>query len=388
MLAGIVLGLALPVAGAGNRGVLQGLHARKSQLPKGCPSCHQGMAMLVTGEEGSCLSCHGNNADREQMVRSGFLRQQGPNTLADIEAEMNKTYAHPTLQISGVHQARETLPEEIGNAARHAECVDCHNPHLVDEGKPLRGVMGKRTGNLSGEVTKEYELCYRCHSESANLPGNSTNKHAEFKTTNASFHPVEGEGKNSYVISLVEPFVAAKVNPNDISVISCSDCHGSDDPASPKGPHGSSNEGLLVLGYQTGDGLPESATAYALCYKCHDRDSILADESFPYHSLHIAGKITGQEGTSCYTCHDAHGSASYQHLIKFNEDVVSPTTGVATGTVSATGSGGSIATTVPGTSVLSTTLDGRLEYDARGYSARHGACYLNCHGVEHNPKEY
>ncbi|NJC88749.1 MAG: cytochrome C [Desulfuromonas sp.] len=358
LLAGIFLIVSLPVSAAGNKGVLQGLHALKSKLPKGCRSCHQGMTMLVTGEETSCLPCHGNSADRERMVRDGYLKQTGRNTLADIEAELRKIYAHPTLTDSGVHQSRETLPEEVGNAARHAECVDCHNPHLVDAGMPLRGVLGKRTGNFSGAITKEYELCYKCHAESANLPGNSTNKHAEFKTTNPSFHPVEGEGKSSFVISLKEPYVVAKGNPNEISEISCRDCHGSDDPASPKGPHGSNIEGLLVLDYQKDDALPESSLAYALCYKCHERNSILADESFPYHSLHIVGRTTGQGGTSCYTCHDAHGSLQYPHLIRFNEEVVQK------------------------------TKDDQFKYDARGYTARHGSCYLNCHGVEHNPKEY
>jgi len=316
------------------------------------------MTMLVTGEEAVCLSCHGSRDDRQKMIRSGFLRRREANDLADIETELRKLYAHPTLSVSGVHQQRETLPEEVTNAARHAECVDCHNPHLVDTGKPLRGVLGKRTGNFKGVITKEYELCYKCHAESANLPGNATNKHAEFKVSNPSFHPVEDEGKNSYVISLKEPYVAKKEKPGDISEIACSDCHGSDDVASPKGPHGSRNEGLLVLNYQMGDALPESSLAYALCYKCHERSSILGDESFPYHSLHITGRRSGQEGTSCFTCHDAHGSAKYQYLIKFNEDVVRE------------------------------NKDGQIRYDARGYSARHGACYLNCHGVEHNPKEY
>lgn len=349
----------LPIAPVeASRGVLEGAHAKKSQLPMSCRSCHRGMAMLVTGEEEVCLGCHGSRAAREAMIRDGYLRLEGRSSLADIEAELRKPYAHPTLSVSGVHQARETLPEEVKNAARHAECVDCHNPHRIDTGKPLRGLVGKRTGNFMGAVTKEYELCYRCHAESANLPGNSTNKHAEFRVSNPSFHPVEGEGKNSHVISLKAPYVAKKEKPNDVSIITCGDCHGSDDPSGPKGPHGSNHAGLLTLNYQQADGLPESYAAYALCYKCHDRASILGDESFPHHSLHITGRRGGQQGTSCFTCHDAHGSTQYQHLIRFNEEIVTA------------------------------NADGKLKYDAKGFSARSGACFLRCHGVEHNPKEY
>ena len=380
--AGLLLLLATPGVILAARGLLEGSHGKKSQLPKSCRSCHQGMAMLVTGEESSCLPCHGDNDDRQQMERDGFLKLQGNTRLGDIGAELRKPYAHPTLEVRGVHQVRETLPEEVTNAARHAECVDCHNPHRSDEGKPLRGVMGKRAGNQKGVITAEYELCYKCHAESANLPGNATNKHAEFKTSNPSFHPVEGEGKNSYVISLRDPYAPTKSRPGDVSIITCSDCHGSDDPNAPKGPHGSANEGLLTLGYQMADGLPESPSAYALCYKCHDRDSILGDQSFPYHSQHIVGKITGREGTSCYTCHDAHGSLQYPSLIRFNEQVVTPTSD---------GGGLSALPATPGGTQkvgASPPLSGVLKYDARGASARRGACYLTCHGVEHNPKEY
>lgn len=343
---------------AAEEGMLQGSHANRSIMPKSCRACHKGMTMALSGEEGPCLSCHGGAAAREKMIRDGYLNPTGEQDLADIVAELQKPYSHPVLATQGVHRQFEALPETVVNAARHAECVDCHNPHLVESEMPYRGLKGRRVGNLIADIESEYQLCYRCHSESANLPGNSTNKHAEFKVSNPSFHPVEGEGKNTYVISLKEPYAARKEKPTDVSVITCSDCHGSDDPDGPAGPHGSNFSGLLTENYQMEDSLPESEYAYALCYKCHDRASILNNESFPLHARHIQGSLAGQNGASCFACHDTHGSLQYQHLIRFDETVVSE------------------------------NKDGRLKYDAQGYSARHGACYLNCHGVEHNPKEY
>ena len=345
-------------AAARQEGMLQGNHGDRSVMSKSCRACHRGMTMAVSGEEGVCLGCHSSAAARDEMIKAGFLKNTGNLTLVDIAAELRKPYNHPVLTGQGGHRKNESLPEDIANAMRHSECVDCHEPHVAEKGNPFRGLKGRRVGNFMTDIAQEYELCYRCHSESANLPGNSSNKHEEFKTTNPSFHPVEGEGKNTFVISLKSPYVAQKQKPNDISQISCSDCHGSDDPNGPKGPHGSSYPGLLVLNYQMADARSESAQEYALCYKCHDRASILSNESFPSHALHIQGQMGGQDGTSCFTCHDAHGSNQYQHLIKFNEDIVFE------------------------------NADGKLKYDAQGYSARHGACYLNCHGVEHNPKEY
>jgi len=349
--------LPAPVS-ASNVSKLQGSHGDRSILVKSCRACHRGMNMAVNGEEGTCLKCHGDAAARAEMIRDGYFKETGNLNLANIASELSKPYNHPVLTIQAVHPRGERLPEDFVNAARHSECVDCHEPHLVEKGNPFRGLKGRRVGNFITDIEKEYELCYRCHSESANLPGQSTNKHEEFKTTNPSFHPVEGEGKSTFVISLKKPYVAQKQKPNEISEISCRDCHGSDDPGGPKGPHGSIFSGLLVLNYQTEDGLAESEHAYALCYKCHDRVSILSNESFPYHSLHIKGRSGVNDGTSCFTCHDAHGSTQYQHLIRFNEDVVFE------------------------------NADRRLRYESQGYSARQGACYLSCHGVEHNPKEY
>ena len=339
-------------------GMLQGSHGSRSVLPKSCQACHRGMTMALSGEEAPCLGCHAGAEQRGAMVQKGYLKSPDAGAMANIEAELRKAYNHPVLTVGGVHRQFEALPEEVVNAARHSECVDCHNPHLTEKGAPFRGLKGRRVGNFIVDIEQEYQLCYRCHSESANLPGNSTNKHAEFKATNPSYHPVEEEGKNTYVISLKDPYVAKKEKPNDISRITCSDCHGSDDPNGPRGPHGSNLPGLLTLNYQVDDARPESTFAYELCYKCHDRNSILNNESFPFHALHIQGRLTGQDGTSCFTCHDAHGSSQYQHLIRFNEAVVFE------------------------------NRDGKLKYDARGYSARHGSCSLNCHGVEHNPKEY
>lgn len=289
------------------------------------------------------------------MENRGYLKASREIKDLDVFAELGKPYRHPVLDSSGVHRQLEALPEELSNAARHSECVDCHNVHLVDEGQPYAGITGRRVGSFMSDIKNEYELCYKCHSESANLPTNSSDKHSEFKVTNPSYHPVEGEGKNTYVVSLVEPYVATKEKSGEVSIISCRDCHGSDDPDGPKGPHGSNYAGLLSLNYDMADEVHESDYAYSLCYKCHDRSSILRNESFPYHSLHIQGRDSYMGGTSCFTCHDAHGSSQYQHLIRFNEEVVSE------------------------------TEEGTLKYEAQGYSARHGACYLNCHGVEHNP---
>lgn len=354
----IAILIAASAMAAARPSMLQGSHGSSNLLPRTCQSCHRGMNMLNAGEETFCIQCHGSESLRSQAVSKGYLRQ-GSYSLRDIAAELNKPYRHPVFEVRDVHRSGEVLPEEVLNARRHSECVDCHNPHLVEAGRPHAGLYGRRVGNLMTEIENEYELCFKCHGTSANLPQSSSNKAEEFKTTNPSFHPVLGEGRQTYVISLREPYAARKQRPNDISTISCSDCHGSDAANGPRGPHGSIYQGLLRLNYQTEDNRPESEFAYALCYKCHDRASILGNESFPYHALHILGLGgAGQTGTSCLTCHDAHGSTVNPYLLRFNEDVVRA------------------------------TKENRLEFKQTGYAARHGNCTLVCHGVEHTDRAY
>jgi hypothetical protein len=138
-------------------------------------------------------------------------------------------------------------------------------------------------------------------------------------------------------------------------MINCSDCHTSNDDRGARGPHGSVVPGLLGNGYSNQDGQPESPSSYALCYQCHDRDVVLDADGFPYHRMHVVDLRT-----TCALCHDPHGATAARALIRFNE----PTS--ITG-VLASGSG-------------------RLEYVSD--STGSGACYLKCHGVDHDPLGY
>ncbi|NOY14238.1 MAG: cytochrome C [Deltaproteobacteria bacterium] len=349
----------LPVNATSRKTMLSGVHGDQRVMPKSCRACHRGMRMVIRNEEQTCLNCHGSPVKRQRMIAAGYLRDSGRLQLSNIESELRKPYNHPVLTVRGVHNKDEILPETIVNAARHSECVDCHEPHQVSAGRPLSGIPGKRVGNFTTDVTEEYQLCYKCHGNSANLPVDSSDKQLEFRPTNKSYHPIEAEGANAYVVSLKPPYVARKERPGDISIIKCTDCHGNDNTNGPKGPHGSIYRGLLVANYEMEDGRSESTYAYALCYRCHDRTSLLNDESFPYHSLHILGnRGKNLPGTSCFTCHDAHGSSSNPFLISFNPEVVEM------------------------------NRDGKRQFKAQGVTTRHGSCALKCHGVEHEPKSY
>lgn len=330
-------------------------HLDRKNLPIGCASCHMGFDFSNGGGSYKCLSCHGPT---NPLMTA---RQFRPVQTSDVSKDFAKNYHHPVFDKNkrNIHNAREVLPERDSSMPRHAECADCHSAHFLSAGNPYAGLRGKKTGNFNAPITKEYELCYLCHAESANLPVKSTNKRVEFSINNPSFHPVEGEGKNLAVISLLRPYREKKSAANDISMIKCADCHASDDPNSPRGPHGSRYQGILVENFATGDNVLENSFNYALCYRCHKRSSILGNESFPKHSRHITGERNFKGGgTSCHTCHTSHGSPENRYLIRFNREFVSESS------------------------------TGKLKFVEKGNYSFHGECWLTCHGVDHNPKTY
>jgi predicted CXXCH cytochrome family protein len=299
--------------------------------------------------------------------------------------------ARQTRKVSAHHEPLGITPMAVrmpGGAAasgiRNVACVDCHNPHLTTDWKAeapyasgmLRGVSGvDRNGAGIRSATYEYEVCFKCHSD--NTPDLNlvprvlaiTNLRLAFDTANPSYHPVVGMGKNLSIPSIPSPFVPT-MSPS--VVIYCTSCHADDDGGS-NGPHGSSFAPILRERYQTTDNTPESYDKYALCYRCHDRSSILSDASFRKKTVRTTASGGGHSGhlaagVPCSACHDPHGvndsgaagamrTGSHTHLINFDTRIVSPKTGGQ----------------YP------------LFKDAGMFS---GSCTLACHGVVHNNTSY
>ena len=348
LLPGIVLLAFLSIAFSPVASLSMGdsLHFDKNKLPKGCGSCHKGHGvsntpMLPEGRDVFCFRCHGVSSTFQNQKDKVYLASGV--TVPDLQKEFNKPYRHP-VERTGIHRHGEILPETDRSAQRHAECADCHNHHYVtreNKSVNIKGVSSQ--GLIVQNINSEYELCFKCHSSSANLPADQRNKREQFNTSNPSYHPIISQGKNRDVPSLLYPLNAS-------SLIKCTDCHNNDDSLGPKGPHGSNYEHILKKNFTLSEG-SEGPYQYELCYSCHRRESILANESFFYHDLHIS-----VVNASCRTCHNPHGSTQYSHLIEFDTMVVSPSS------------------------------KGYTEFRDLGRKA--GECYLNCHGKDHNPMSY
>ena len=321
-------------------------------MANACENCHRphsagtGPRLLnFPDASDNCYSCHNGNVAEK-----------------NIQAEFKKVSVHPVEATSGIHDPAENL---MVTSTRHVACADCHNPHAANSQTAsaplapgaLAGVPGiSASGSPTKRIANEYELCFRCHGDSTTGRAARVerqyaelNTRLEFSPSATSFHPVETMGKNPNVPSLISPWTTS-------SLVYCTDCHNnSSGPGAggvgPNGPHGSAYVPLLERRLQMTDDTVESSATYALCYKCHSRSSILADQSFKFHRKHIV-----DAKSSCTTCHDSHGSTKNSHLINFN------------------------------TMYVTKSSNGRLEFIDNG--TYRGTCYLSCHGKDHNPLSY
>jgi len=309
----------------------------------GCSNCHTNHSaqhperlLNELTEEDVCLGCHNGNV--------------GPN----VDNDFKKLSAHPIIDTVGVHDPGE--PALVAN--RHVECVDCHTPHGAGV---VAGTPGNRgfdiQGNLIDPVTNVYQLCFRCHGDSPGLLTPTTsrmiptaNMRAMFDPANPAFHPVAAVGKNPTMPSLLPPWTPT-------SQMGCDGCHGSDTGIS--APHGSNNPSILRLRYEKADRTPESPAVYALCYSCHNRNSILNNDSFPEHQIHIVG-----QSTPCNVCHDPHGlslgagaNTNNKRLVNFDTSIVAPSQN-----------------------------NGTLSYSSNGNGT--GTCSLLCHQNDHDNRTY
>jgi predicted CXXCH cytochrome family protein len=342
---------------------------RNSQL---CNACHRPGTTDVAGGHDQCASCHTpHSAPSKTFLLKGPTvadtctachgGQPGPAQGQNILADLNKPSRHDT----------NSPVDQPNHAPTDVSCNDCHEPHTILAQTASAPVISPKLGAIDGvnsagaavpRAQYQYEVCFKCHADrpavqpriSRQIVQNNTR--LEFAPSAVSFHPVQAAGKNSFVPSLRPGLTTA-------SLMYCSSCHSSDASKTaggvgPNGPHGSGQPPLLIARYDTADNTSESDTAYALCYSCHDRASILSDQSFP-HRRHVV-----DSQTPCSVCHDAHGVSSSQgtttrnaHLMNFDTTVVQ-----------------------------ADPVTGRIEYNSQGIAQ--GTCYMNCHGKPHSNLGY
>jgi predicted CXXCH cytochrome family protein len=310
--------------------------------PTKCLNCHDPHGwsdalgpipqLALQREEKLCLACHDGSPAR-----------------TDIASDLRKPFRHPTGDFSARHTGPlESQPSDFGVSPvnkRHAECEDCHNPHIsrantanlagsVEASKTtlgtsrvavLNGFAGVRpqyafvaAADTLTAPNAEYQLCFKCHSSWTTQPVGQTDLALVLNPANPSFHPVEEAGRNPLISNLsFAPGWSAT------SLTRCGDCHGADF-GSTAGPHGSTYEHLLRRQYPVTAG-SRSMTQDEACFACHAYD-VYANPNSPV-SVRAASRFNspnagkghadhvGGERVPCYACHVSHGSTSLPFLL-------------------------------------------------------------------------
>ncbi len=297
----------------------------------------------------------------------------GTQVSKNIKAQLDKSYGHLTHTYNNRHILPETGQSEGGSSFgpdnRHAECVDCHNPHALG----ISGDSHNPTGNAVSDVllnvwgveptwpsiwtqptgftvlkppaypdgsTKEYQICFKCHSyyglgpdtsdtaedgvfEAITVPSGiaTTDQAWMLNPNNKAVHPVVVTLNNqtgSYSPQALDSTQMSSPWTNvGNQTMYCSDCHGADDEASggAKGPHGSIRKFMLkgtakywptksdgVTLWDLGDFGSAEAGADLFCTNCHQNDRV--------NNVHQQYKAKGGHEYTCVTCHVAvsHGS--------------------------------------------------------------------------------
>lgn len=331
---------------------------------------------------GKCLNCHDPHGWLDaQGVISGLLNgreealclacHDGSPAATNVRVDQLKPFRHPTQDYAGRHTgAAESLPTDFGAAPlnqRHAECADCHNPHVAradrfapgtdQTSKRLLGVSRLDVSNgpagtppsftfIPGSDTLsapggDWQVCFKCHSSWTTQPSGQTDLARVLNPNNPSYHPVEATGRDATLRA--DSFVPGV---STLTRTPCGSCHGSDDPMS-KGPHGSLYPSILRAPYDASPARRNMA-ANELCFTCHSYD-VYANKDAP-ESVRSASRFNKpnadkghaehvmEENVPCASCHVTHGSTTLGHLLVTgrNPGIVSYTQTANGGTCAAT----------------------------------------------------
>ena len=348
-----------------------------------------------------CRDCHRSH---------GMAKAERPRPRLTLDPVCLACHQGPSVPATD-HGARK-LPGWAGSGSRHGEeagamrpgtdytrslthgrltfvlrddCSACHDVHSKKRGMLSERAFDERGQFLGAKPVSTAQICYGCHAGSEAAPTFNADPDvgALFARRTVSSHTI---GRSSSD----RPDLPSLRNSLFHGKLDCTSCHDNPDPAGPRGPHVSPYPSLLKANYGReldAGGIGERSND--LCYTCHDRNSILSNQSFPLHRQHLVGFTGGVqargwepergapllpaprnmasgrpspltpgfgEPTPCATCHDPHGSRQNPSLIRFDR------------------------------SIVSSSSMGPVAFYRSGLGQ--GTCTLSCHGYDHIQKRY
>ena len=284
----------------------------KPSIPELCTTCHKetlnGSHMHKPAAE-DCTACHSPHTAPHKKL----LKMESRALCLSCHQEVGKTIA------TAAH----------GHKPAEGDCMQCHTPHASNEIKVLK--------------SPPKDLCISCHQTVGETVAGATHPHTAATDSKSCLNCHSPHGsehikqllkspvdtcmechkkaivvdKTRTIAATTELTAAAFHKHGPIEKGECAGCHD---------VHGGKNEGLLVAPYERSFYQAYSDTAYALCFKCHDRSLVVGGVSGPagagaagspakqtgfrngdrnLHAVHV--NKTGQ-GRSCRACHTVHAS--------------------------------------------------------------------------------
>ena len=332
--------------------------------------------------ESLCLSCHQGQPAMPSADRAPKLPTVGIEVSSHLKARARRRSTTFRREVDAGGK-RLVLQED---------CSACHDVHGHEAGMIRPMAFDTRGQLLGGKPAAFAQVCFGCHAGPQAAPTSRTDGDIgqKFSPAAASRHAIGASAADRMDLpSLRGTSFQGKLD--------CTSCHNNPDATAMRGPHTSPYPSLLKAAYgrekDTG-GLAERSND--LCFTCHSKSSIQANQSFPLHNEHISGFVGGAskvarkdgvvlrpaerslpgfqigrdprtgrtagflpgygEPTPCATCHEPHGSLKSPALVQFDRTVVLPSS------------------------------VGAVEFRRTGL--RQGTCTLTCHGYDHVQTRY
>ena len=255
-----------------------------------CADCHSepGAVAFPHGpvEAGDCTACHTPHSSDIKPL----LARKGDALCVDCHSDISDLLA----------------AKKVKHPALDDGCTSCHQPHGGAHPKLL--------------AEEGPALCFQCHDDVATKVQKSPVAHAALASAKGcaachSPHAADEKGlllqpQKETCLGCHEKIVTAAMTVvhGPIRDGSCTACHE---------PHGGTQPKLLVDSFPATAYVPYTDTAYALCFKCHERDLLkYPDTSFATgfrdgeRNLHFLHVNNAQKGRSCALCHSLHGGTN------------------------------------------------------------------------------
>lgn len=315
-----------------------------------CRFCHinkEGTEGLVVHEpvaKGECASCHDpHGASNRLMLKKDTTAQlcvtchketlNGKNVHKPAGEDCTTCHkAHTadhakllTLEVKALCVSCHDSVAKTATGAAHAhepmnkgDCLQCHKPHASDHIRALTAAPQALCTSCHKEIADKWQSAKRKHAPMGDdrsclnchvAHGSSHAKQLTDKPVDACLQchkkPIVVD-KTRTVASAAEIAVDTLHKHGPIKEQSCAACHT---------VHGGDTDRLLIAPYSREFYQPFTEAAYALCFQCHKKDTLLATSGIDLtkfrdaeRNLHVVHLDRGKQGRSCRACHTPHAS--------------------------------------------------------------------------------